>query len=250
LNKILSNNGLRFFMWRTIPGAAGVLTVLLLGGCGGQPEWEVRGSREAAQAVETALGPLATPQPSGPQEPVSVAAIGFDFGDPAARVAVVEFSDFGCGYCRRFHETTFPVLDQEFVSTGKVRWKYVPFSIGMFPNGAEAALAGECAGAQDRFLEMKGLLYERQSDWRGSRSPFDLFSQYAQELRLDGNRFQSCLLDPVVQERILANGRMASRLGVRGTPTFFVQGQPVQGAIPLELFREILTEMVQLQSGG
>lgn len=226
--------------------AGATLVAAMLVACSGdRPGWNVEPpTQEATQAVERGLGPFAAPPQSRPQEGVNVTGLGYDQGTPTARVTVVEFSDFGCGYCRRFHESTFPVLKEEFVDTGKVRWKYVPFSIGMFPNGSEAALAGDCAGDQGAFLGMKARLYGNQAEWRGSREPFNLFRSYAEAEGLDGGRFAACLLDPRRHERLETSNRTASQLGVRGTPTFFVQGFPVQGAIPLDMFRNILNEML------
>lgn len=234
-----------------IPGAALVLAAALTACSGDRPGWNVEPpTREASQAVERGLGPFAAPPRSPPQEPVNVTGLGYDQGNPTARVTVVEFSDFGCGYCRRFHESTFPVLKEEFVDTGRVRWKYVPFSIGMFPNGSEAALAGDCAGEQGGFPTMKARLYGNQAEWRGSREPFTLFRSYAEAQGLDGGRFAACLLDPRRGERLETSNRTASQLGVRGTPTFFVQGFPVQGAIPLDMFRNILNEMLDRVGEG
>jgi protein-disulfide isomerase len=228
--------------------------VVLLGssiGCSGdRTGWNVEPpTDDASQAVQRGLGPFAAPPASPPQEAVNVTGLGYDQGAPTARVTVVEFSDFGCGYCRRFHESTFPVLKEEFIDTGRVRWKYVPFSIGMFPNGSEAALAGDCAGDQGGFLAMKARLYGSQAEWRGSREPFDLFESYAEAQGLDGGRFAACLLDTRRHERLETSNRTASQLGVRGTPTFFVQGFPVQGAIPLDMFRNILNEMLDRVGG-
>lgn len=206
-------------------------------------------SEEAARAVQEGLGPFAPPRERGDRGPVNLTGMGYDLGSPTARVTVVEFSDFGCGYCRQFHEVTFPTLRSEYVDTGRVRWKYVPFTIGMFPNASEAALAGDCAGEQGRFHEMKARLYAEQSTWRGSRTPFELFGSWARDLGLDEGRFSACLLDERRHQRLEAANAAAGRLGVRGTPTFFVQGFPVQGAIPLTLFRSVLDEVLQETSG-
>lgn len=217
-------------------------------GCADAP-WIQPPTEDVERAVNEAVSPFALPPGQSPQEPVNVTALGYDQGSPTARVSVVEFSDFGCGYCRRFHESTFPVLKEEFIDTGKVRWKKVPFAIGMFANGSEAALAGDCAGAQGEFEPMARKLYDTQGEWRSTNQPFELFRGFAEEMGLEGDRFAGCLLDERRHARLEAANNMASRLGVRGTPTFFVQGLPVQGAIPVEMFQQILTRMVE-ETGG
>lgn len=219
-----------------------------LAACADAP-WIQPPTEDVARAVNEAVSPFALPPGQSPQEPVNVTALGYDQGSPTARVSVVEFSDFGCGYCRRFHESTFPVLKEEFIDTGKVRWKKVPFAIGMFANGSEAALAGDCAGAQGEFEPMARKLYDTQGEWRSTNQPFELFRSFADEMGLEGDRFAGCLLDERRHARLEAANSMAARLGVRGTPTFFVQGLPVQGAIPVEMFQQILNRMVE-ETGG
>lgn len=177
----------------------------------------------------------------GPRQQMDLAVLGFNEGTAGAPVRVVEFSDFGCGYCRRFHEEIYPVLVEEYMETGKVEWKYVPMVIGMFPNALEAARAGECAGEQDRFPVMRDLLFARQQEWKQSDDPEPLLEGYAREVGLEMERFNNCVAQGWRDERIQAGTAFSRELGVRGTPTFFVVGYaPIQGAIPLELFRQVL----------
>src|SRR5690625_6346899 len=79
---------------------------------------------------------------------VDLTGVGYDLGDPCAPISIVEFSDFGCHFCRQFATETFPTLEREYIETGKVRWKYIPFVLGIFPNGDRAAIAGVCAAQQ------------------------------------------------------------------------------------------------------
>lgn len=177
--------------------------------------------------------------------------VGHGVGSPEAPVQIIEFSDFGCGYCRIFQSETRPVLDEEYVATGKVRWTYVPFVLGMFPNGDVAAVAGECAGEQDRFDVMRRRLYDEQEGWRGSSDPGPYFRTMAADEGLDGERFAACLDAENAPARIDANTRLGRSAGVRGTPTFFVNGFPVSGALPLDAFRDILDmELSALVQGG
>src|SRR5690606_24185800 len=85
---------------------------------------------------------------------LDVTGVGWVTGLDDAPVTVIEFSDFGCPFCAQFALDTYPTLHTEFVLAGQVRWIYVPFVIGRFPNGEGAALAGECAGEQGRFWQM------------------------------------------------------------------------------------------------
>lgn len=166
--------------------------------------------------------------------------IGYDSGSPEAPVRVLELSDFGCGYCRRFHQETFPALLDLYVETGLVQWKFVPFVLGLFPNGLEASIAGECGGEQDRFFPMQRRLFSDQAGWKNSHDPFVFFAQIAAEEGLDVDRFNQCVEGGWRESRVRANIQLARELGARGTPTFVIDGIAISGALPLETFRNIL----------
>ncbi|NNF39040.1 MAG: thioredoxin domain-containing protein [Gemmatimonadetes bacterium] len=183
----------------------------------------------------------AAPAPVGPTRRISLDDLGYDHGDPNAPVQLIEFSDFGCGYCRRFHEEIWPVLEEEYVATGKVYWKYMPMVLGIFPNATEAAQAGECAGEQGSFREMQDRLFADQSVWKRSDDPMADLTAMAEDLDLDVERWRRCIANGVRDDRIAAGTQLSQQAGVRGTPTFFVLGYaPIPGALPLELFREVL----------
>lgn len=178
---------------------------------------------------------------SAPQRPVSLDDLGYDVGDPDAPVRLVEFSDFGCGYCRRFHQDVWPVLEREYVETGKVYWKYVPMVLGMFPHAVEAAQAGECAGEQGRFRPMQDRLFADQGSWKNADEPMPPLEAIATDVGLDVGRWRSCIDEGRRNDRVATGTQLSREAGVRGTPTFFVVGYaPIPGALPLELFREVL----------
>jgi protein-disulfide isomerase len=166
--------------------------------------------------------------------------MGYDRGAPDAPVRVMELSDFGCGYCRRFHQETFPALMELYVEEGLVQWKFIPFVLGMFPNGLEASIAGECAGEQDRFFPMQRRLFEDQAGWKGAEDPYAFFARIAREEGLDAERFDRCLEGGWREGRVRANIRLGREMGVRGTPSFVIDGVPISGALPLATFRDIL----------
>lgn len=216
------------------------LAALVLAGCG-----ETGG--EAAPAPPAAA-PSSEPAPGTVPnlQDVDLAHLGFNEGDlDGAVIRVVEFSDFGCIHCARFHMNDYHQLHEEFIAEGDVVWKYVPITIGGFPNGENAALAGECAGAQDRFAPMRDLLFEEREVWMAeTEDPEGRFRSYAEEVGLDVGAFDVCMQGGEAEDRLAESNRIAVSLGVRGTPTFIVQGFPVQGAPPLDAFQEALREMI------
>jgi len=185
-----------------------------------------------------------------PAQEFTLAEIGFDFGSEDAPIAVVEFSDYGCGYCRRFHTETFPALMEEYVETGKVRWKYVTYVSGMFANGLPAAYAAECAGEQDRSSPMSRLLYERQTDWKSLGDPSPVFEELAREVGVDTAEFEACVAEERHRSRVRSGILSGGRLGVRGTPSFLINGVPLVGAQPIAWWRDAFSAIAaEIEAG-
>jgi protein-disulfide isomerase len=217
---------------------------LLLAACGGDAP-----APEAAPADPPA-GQL---QPGEPEE-IDLAVMGYDEGDvEGAPVRIVEFSDFGCVFCARFHTGDYEALHQEFVAAGDVAWKYIPITIGGFPNGNLAAVTAECVGDQGHFAEIRDLLFEERTNWMEASGPEAeaLFRDLAETAGADLESWEACVGGEEVVRRIERSNRAAVELGVRGTPTFIVQGFPVQGAPALGDFQAALREMIaDVRAGG
>lgn len=167
--------------------------------------------------------------------------IGHELGDPDAPVFVVEYADFACGACAQFFAGAWPDIRGEFIETGKVRWKIVPFELG-FSNSGEGAHAGECAAAQGMFWEMHDALYEHREAWVTERDPEDELVDLARRTGLDDELFRACYQDERHEDRIETANDAADTDGVRGTPTFYVNGFQVQGALPIDAFRTLLDD--------
>lgn len=187
---------------------------------------------------------------SGESGEINVTDLGINTGSPTAPIRVIEFSDFGCPHCRSFHMETYPTIREEYVETGKVVWKYVPFVLGTFPNSLDATRAGHCAAEQQAFGAVRDRIFRMQQEWMRTEEPRSLFLEYAREEGLDVDSFRSCLEearpDAQIQEALTA-GR---RIGIRGTPTFFIQGEHVQGNYPAEFFREVFDDLLEEEGAG
>ncbi|MFW6202238.1 MAG: DsbA family protein [Gemmatimonadota bacterium] len=197
-----------------------------------------------AVSLLLALVAVSPPRTASAQEEDRVVppGIGYVQGDGAASVVVVEFGDFGCPACGEFARETLPALRDEFIDTGRVRWTFVPFVLGAFPNGGEAARAAECAADQDAFWAMHDRLYADQEQWLDEGDPREIFVGYAADHGLDADAFERCYRDDAVEERTERANEAARAARVRGTPTFFVNGRRVEGALPIDPFRELLTD--------
>ena len=169
-------------------------------------------------------------------------------GDSDAPITIVEFSDFQCPFCARFHTQTLPSILEEYIEQGKVKLVFRDFPIqSIHPNALPASVAAECANDQNKFREMHDALFEKQSEWNKleTTEALSLFSKYASEMQLDQESFDSCLTSgkhiPEIQND-LNDGR---DYGVTGTPGFFVGNDQIgfvelKGAQPFESFKKVI----------
>ena len=169
-------------------------------------------------------------------------------GNPDAPITIVEFSDFQCPFCARFHTQTLPLLLEEYIEQGKVKLVFRDFPIqSIHPNALPASIAAECANDQNKFREMHDVLFEKQNSWNRveTNDALSLFSQYASDMQLDQETFDSCLTSgkhiPEIQND-LNDGR---DYGISGTPGFFVGNDQIgfvelKGAQPFESFKKVI----------
>ena len=198
-----------------------------------------RGARQAMAAtfaLSCATSALAQSSGAG----VSLAGVGHDLGTGKSRVVIVEFADFGCSYCAKFAHETFHQIDSAYIRSGVVSFKYVPFVTGNFRNSREVAEAAECAGEQNAYWKMHDLLFDRRKEWMKTNDIRTAIARYAQELKLDAKRLSLCQMSTGARRNIAHNDLLANTLGIRATPTFFVNGRMVPGAIPFDLFRQVI----------
>ena len=232
----------RIQAWRRRAGVACLLLAVPgWAACGDGPEGESPEKVASSSAGSTSASLLENPPEPPPEQAqaVSVVELGYNHGDARAPVYVVEFSDFGCTYCRQFHLQTWPELRKDFVAEGKVGWKFIPFVSGMFEHSRAATTAALCAENQGGFEPYALRLFEDQRSWKTASDPSQDFLDYARELELDLARFRQCVQEDRRGKEIDEANLAATQLGIRATPTFYVDGYPIQGALPEALFREI-----------
>ncbi len=170
-------------------------------------------------------------------------SLGHDLGSPTAKVEVVVFLDFGCGECARFAEESFGAIDREFVRTGLVRWKVIPFVLGAFRHSAFAAEAAECAAEQGAFLPMHDALLSRRREWMTAGTPGPVLAVIAREVGLDSVLFSRCVRSERMRPRVRAHKAAALAHRIYGTPTFLFQRERrALGALPAATFREVVLE--------
>jgi len=166
--------------------------------------------------------------------------VGFPLGDTAAAVTIIEFGDFGCSTCADFWRDSWPRIRRDLIDTGRVVWWHVPVSVG-YRHGKKAANAAQCAAEQDGFWRMHDLLLDGQKEWLSTRRPEEIYTRMAGEAGLDVPAFSACYEESRWEERVEDATRVARR-GIRGLPTFFVNGRPVVGAVGYEFLLRFVVE--------
>ncbi len=134
-----------------------------------------------------------------------------------------------------------PALFEEYVDTGKVKFVYKHMAI-LGQESVWAAEASECAADQGQFWPYHDLLFSRQAGENQGAFTKDKLLALAVELKLDMARFEPCLKNDQTQSRVQADTQEGQQVGVRGTPTFFVNGRAVVGALPLQDFQQVIEQ--------
>jgi protein-disulfide isomerase len=160
-------------------------------------------------------------------------------GSKAAPITIVEYTDYQCPFCQRFHVTAFSELKKAYIDTGKVRFFSKDMPLDFHPNAMRAAMAARCAGEQGKFWELR--------DTMGANpNSLDLehIVGFAADLKMDTNALRACIDSGKYKERVQNDVLEAMKIGANGTPTFIigksvgegVDGELVVGALPFQMF--------------
>jgi protein-disulfide isomerase len=240
--------------WLLPAAAAAALVVGLLGGYFGRPQVDRMLGREdpAAEAEVNPQGqPAARPTLSPEQEAqrqrvmeTLISETRHFKGNPEAAVTVIEFSDFQCGYCGSFYRETEVRLDENYISEGEVRFGYWHFPF-LGAGSQLAAEASECAADQEAFWPYHDRLFSGEINQFSAQN----LKALAGDLDLDREVFDQCLDSGKHTEFVQAQRGLAQQIGVQSTPTFLVNGRPVIGAQPYEVFSEVIQGILAEDQG-
>jgi protein-disulfide isomerase len=155
-------------------------------------------------------------------------------GGKDAVVTIVEFSDFQCPFCNRVEPTLAQILST-YGDKARVAFKHLPLRI--HPDAPAAHAAAESAHRQGKFWEMHDKIFANQRELKPEK-----FREYAKEIGLDLAKFDKDVVSPDVKKRIETDSDEADKLGVSGTPAFFINGRYLSGAQPFEAFKKMIDE--------
>ena len=167
-------------------------------------------------------------------------------GNPSASITILEWGDYQCTYCHKFHQSTLNTIKRDFIETGKVKLVFKDFPL----NGPDSVLAAEaayCAQDQGKYWQYHDEIYK---NWAGEKTGWvnhDSLDKFATTVSLDLNKFNECLDDHKYLERVNQMYEFGKKIGIDATPSFLVFNNEkiikITGNQPLEVFLKSIDEL-------
>jgi protein-disulfide isomerase len=164
-------------------------------------------------------------------------------GNPSAPITIIEFGDYQCTFCYKFHDSSLGIIKQEYLDTGKANLVFRDFPLNG-PDSVLAAEASHCAKDQEKFWEYHDELY---GNWGGERTGWvnrDSLDRFAQTVGLDLEEFNSCLDSAKYRQQVLNTYGFGQKIGIDATPSFLIiSGEKIikiTGNQPIDVFRKTL----------
>jgi protein-disulfide isomerase len=164
-------------------------------------------------------------------------------GNSNAPIKVVEYASLGCPLCRSFHKATFPRFKQAYIDTGKVYYVFREFPIGK--SSIAAAIASRCVSGKSFFRIVRKFM-NTTGQWNARNPNLDLIYKVVQETGLSRSKFDTCMANQNIKDGVTKVKQRGRAFGVKGTPTFFINGVSVRGALTFSGMKKLID--VQLAS--
>lgn len=161
-------------------------------------------------------------------------------GNPNAAVTIVEFSDYQCPFCKRFFDETYLKILKQYGE--KVYYVFRDYPLASHQHAQKAAEAARCAEDQGKYWQYHDLLFEKREEWGDKQEISADLTNYAKGLGLALDEFSSCLSSGRYKEAVQDDFALGQKVGVSGTPTFFINGKMLVGAQPFENFKALIEE--------
>lgn len=160
-------------------------------------------------------------------------------GDPSAPVRMTIFSDFQCHFCKKFSMEIKPLIIEEYVKTGKVKMIFRDFAF-LSKESDWAAEAAHCANEEDRYWDYIEKLHAVQQGHDASAFNRDILKKLAQDSGLNMDQFNQCFDSSKYAQKVKNSFEEGVKMGVKGTPTVFVNNQIIDGFHPLDDYKETI----------
>jgi protein-disulfide isomerase len=170
-------------------------------------------------------------------------------GESSAPITIIEFGDYQCPFCQKWNQNTKPLIDRDYISTGKVKLIYVDFPI-VGPDSINAHAGSYCADEQGLYWQYHDFLYKNQghenSGWVSMNNLKNIVSGME---GIDVNLFSNCIDSGKYNDRVKENKNIAVKNGAKSTPSFIVigpngHGVAISGAQPYSVFKQTIDEMM------
>jgi protein-disulfide isomerase len=215
--------------------------------------------RDQRNQIATALGEIKkiqSPKAVAPAQPEQPSEVRVSIenapmkGDPKAPVTIVEFSDYQCPFCRRFHQQTLPQIEEEYINKGKVRYVFRDYPLDFHKLAVPAAHAANCAGEQGKYWEFNDFLFENPDKLDTANT-----LSFAKGVEgLDYEQFEKCVNEKKFEAKINKDLEDGRKYGVKGTPSFFVGktedgnelvGFYIRGSMPFQVFKAQIDKLLE-----
>jgi len=158
-------------------------------------------------------------------------------GKEDSNVKIFLFSDFQCPYCKTFHESVVKKIIAGYKD--KVSFVFKNFPLSFHSQAENAALAGECANEQGKFVAYADKLFANQTSW-GETTGTQIFKTYASQTGLNASQFNACLDGKKYQDKINSDKETANNFGISGTPSMFINDQSVSNGSTFDAVKQII----------
>lgn len=198
--------------------------------------------RQIRQLLEKQAKPAAQQEPQPTEAKLKLDGVQM-LGSKNAPLTIVEFTDYQCPFCERFHLTTFPELKKEYIDTGKVRFYSKDMPLDFHANAMRAAQAARCAADQGQFWTLRNIMGTHPD----KLDMGNLLSD-ASELKMNVDTFKTCVESEKYKKAVETDVVEAMKIGANGTPSFVigkstpegVDGELMVGAMPYSMFDDKL----------
>lgn len=163
------------------------------------------------------------------------------FGNPSAPVTLIKYMSLTCPYCKRFHAEVYPVLKRDYIDTGKVRFIMREFPIGKSSGTATVAL--RCA-SPDKYVDLYGRFLAQQDQWVSQEVRKDAIFRVAAQAGVTADQFNACMANQTLISQLNAVKERGRKLGVIGTPNFFVNGKLIKSTMGIAELRTLVDPII------
>ncbi len=196
-----------------------------------------------ALAAALAFAPVGASIGAPLRDPVTDAADhGRIAGKDTAPLWFVMVSDFQCPFCKAWHDSTYKMIERNYVETGKLRMAFINFPL--HANSLPASVTAMCAAVQGKFWPTHDRIFDTQNAWKSLKDPRHYLDSLAVASGADAGKLKTCEDGKQVQPLIAADQARFQKAGVSGTPTFYIGNATLVGAQPPAMFRHVIDSLL------